>query len=97
MAAIHLLEHFTDDQLPAALANLLEVTAHRLVIAVPYESETQSFYGHQQVFTPTTLRRWGQWCIERLGGGRYLYEEVSGGFLVIERPGQTPANPWSPA
>jgi hypothetical protein len=64
--------------------SLLEVTAHRLIIAVPYEPEMQSLYGHKQLFNPEKLRSLGEWCVEYLGGGRFLYEEASGGLLMIE-------------
>jgi len=86
VAAIHLLEHFTEQELPSALTHLLNVTAQRLLIAVPYEEEAQACYGHHQVFTQEKLHWWGNWCIDALGGtGRYWCEEVMGGFLIIER------------
>lgn len=66
------------------MKSLLEVTAHRLIIAVPYEPEMQSLYGHKQLFNPEKLRSLGEWCVEYLGGGRFLYEEASGGLLMIE-------------
>jgi 2-polyprenyl-3-methyl-5-hydroxy-6-metoxy-1,4-benzoquinol methylase len=83
VTAVHVLEHLPEDRLPAALANLLRVTAGRLVVAVPYEETAQPLYGHEQVFTPEKLRRWGSWCVER-GGGRSWCEDVSGGLLVVE-------------
>jgi hypothetical protein len=43
---IHLLEHLTKAELPMALSHLLQVTTHRLIIAVPYEQEVQPLYGH---------------------------------------------------
>lgn len=86
VTAIHLLEHVSEDELPVALTNLLQVMTKRLIIAVPYEKQIQSFYGHQQKFIPEKLHRWGQWCVEQLDGtGRYWYEEVMGGLLVVER------------
>jgi SAM-dependent methyltransferase len=85
VAAVHVLEHLTGAELPAALANLLRVTTGRLVAAVPYEAEVQPLYGHEQAFTPERLRALGQWCVGTLGGGRSWVEEVSGGLLVVER------------
>jgi SAM-dependent methyltransferase len=86
VTAIHLLEHLTEEELPAALDHLLQVTAQRLIIAVPYEKELQSLYGHQQQFTPEKLHEWGRWCVAKLGGtGRYWVEEMMGGLLVVER------------
>lgn len=85
VTAIHLLEHLTEAELPVALLHLLQVTAKRLLIAVPYEEKVQPLYGHQQAFTPEKLHFWGNWCVERLGGGRYWCEEVMGGLLVVDR------------
>lgn len=85
VTAIHLLEHLTEQQLPVALAHLLEVTSHRLIVAVPYEETPQANYGHVQRFTPQKLDQWGHWCRERLNGhGRYWCEDVAGGMLIIE-------------
>jgi SAM-dependent methyltransferase len=85
VTAVHVLEHFTDAQLPVAVANLLRVTARRLIVAVPYEEEVQPLYGHEQRFTPERLRALGAWCVETAGGGEFSCEEVSGGLLVVDR------------
>ncbi len=58
VTAIHLLEHLSEQQLPAALLRLLQVTHHRLLIAVPYEEQPTLAYGHAQVFTPAKLETW---------------------------------------
>jgi SAM-dependent methyltransferase len=89
VTALHLLEHLTEEELPIALTHLLAVTAHRLLIAVPYEETVQSLYGHHQVFTPDTLRQWGVWCVAALDGAATSWcEEVKGGLLIIERKGE---------
>ena len=86
VTAIHLLEHLPEEQLSLALEQLLHVTRHRLMAAVPYEAEPTRAYGHAQVFTREKLERWGKWCIESMGGtGRYWCEEVAGGLLVVDR------------
>jgi SAM-dependent methyltransferase len=85
VTAVHLLEHLEEDDLPAALANLLAAAARRLVVAVPYEDPVQPLYGHRQVCTPEKLRTWGRWCVERLGAGAFRCEEVWGGLLVLDR------------
>jgi SAM-dependent methyltransferase len=86
VTAIHLLEHLTEQDMPVALTHLLQVTDKRLIVAVPYEEEAQGLYGHYQIFTAEKLHSWGNWCIEQLqGNGRYWYEEVMGGMLIIER------------
>lgn len=85
--AIHLLEHLPEQELPVALAHLLQTTAKRLLIAVPYEETVQPLYGHHQAFTPEKLHTWGKWCVERLGeNSRYWCEDLMGGLLVVERP-----------
>ncbi len=87
VSAIHILEHFADIEMYRVLTNLLQLTLHRLIIAVPYEQgEPEAAYGHAQLFTPNKLEAVGQWCLEQLGGqGTMVYEECAGGLLLIER------------
>jgi SAM-dependent methyltransferase len=80
VTAVHVLEHLADDELPLAFGHLLDVTARRLIVAVPYEAAPQPLYGHRQVFTAEKLRAWGE-----RSGGTWTCEDVSGGFLVIDR------------
>lgn len=90
VTAVHLLEHLAEPEVPVALANLLAVTARRLVVSVPYEDPVEPLYGHRQAFTPARLREWGRWCVRTPGGGRAWCEEVAGGLLVVERPRRLP-------
>lgn len=84
--AIHVLEHLAEQELPAALAHLLQATSKRLLIAVPYEEKVQPLYGHHQAFTLEKLHVWGKWCVERLGeNSRYWCEDLMGGLLVVDR------------
>jgi len=85
VTAVHVLEHLAEDELPPALANLLAVTGRRLIVAVPYEEPPRRLYGHRQAFTPEKLGAWGEWCAVTLGGGRWVCEDVGGGFLVVDR------------
>jgi 2-polyprenyl-3-methyl-5-hydroxy-6-metoxy-1,4-benzoquinol methylase len=85
VTAIHLLEHLTEDELPLALIHMLQASARRMIIAVPYEEKMELLYGHQQVFTREKLLSWGRWCIDEMGGGNYWCEQVMGGMLVVER------------
>jgi 2-polyprenyl-3-methyl-5-hydroxy-6-metoxy-1,4-benzoquinol methylase len=86
VTAIHLLEHLPEAQLPLAFQHLLQVTRHRLMVAVPYETNATKAYGHEHVFTKETLEHWGQWCVEALdGAARFWCENVAGGLLVIDR------------
>jgi len=65
------------------------VTAHRLIVAVPYEEGQPSpAYDHKQLFTRDRLEAVGAWCIEQLhGAARMWYEGIAppGGLLLIER------------
>lgn len=87
VTALHVLEHFTEEDMYRVLANLLQVTAHRLIFAVPYESgEPTQAYDHKQLFNRTKLEMVGEWCIKQLqGAGRMWYEDLAGGLLLIER------------
>jgi SAM-dependent methyltransferase len=86
VTAMHLLEHLPEEDMPTALDHLLRVTKKRLLIAVPYEEQVQALYGHYQAFTPEKLHQWGKWCVETFEGkGRYWYEELMGGLLIVER------------
>ena len=80
------MEHLPQAQLALAFQHLLQVTRHRLVIAVPYEAEATRAYGHENVFTRETLEHWGEWGVESFDEvGRFWCEDVAGGLLVIDR------------
>lgn len=88
--AVHLLEHIPERDLSIAFTHLLQLTAKRLIIAVPYEQQAIAIYGHEHVFNKEKLQQWGKWCLKTLqGAGRFWCEDVAGGMLIIERsPGQ---------
>jgi SAM-dependent methyltransferase len=87
VTAIHLLEHFPESEMYRVLTNLLQLTSHRLIIAVPYEQgEPEVAYGHEQLFSRDKLEAVGQWCLQQLGGQcRIAYEACAGCLLLIER------------
>jgi SAM-dependent methyltransferase len=89
VTALHVLEHFTEAQMYHVMANLLKVTAHRLIAAVPYElGEPSLAYDHKQLFTQAKLEAVGKWGIEQLqGAARMWYEDIAptGGLLLLER------------
>ncbi len=87
VVALHVLEHFTEVDSYRVLANLLAVTAQRLIVAVPYEEgEPEQVYGHLQLFSPSKLKAVGEWCVQQLAGAaRMQYEDCVDGLLVIER------------
>ncbi len=85
VAALHVLEHIPERNLPLALTHLLQMTAKRLIIAVPYEQQATAIYGHEHVFNKEKLQQLGKWCLETLGGaGRFWCEDVAGGMLIVE-------------
>ncbi|MBA2677666.1 MAG: class I SAM-dependent methyltransferase [Ktedonobacteraceae bacterium] len=92
VTALHVLEHFSEDDMYRVLTNLLRVTSHRLILAVPYEHEhdrpkkPEVAYGHQQFFSRAKLEAVGEWCLQQLqGAGRVWHEDFIGGLLLIER------------
>ncbi len=89
VTALHVLEHFTEEEMYHVLANLLNVTAHRLIAAVPFEEgEPSPEYDHKQLFTRAKLEAVGAWCIQHLGGNaRMWYEDIprGAGLLLVER------------
>lgn len=89
VTALHVLEHFTEEEMYRVLTNLLHVTMHRFIVAVPYECEKPTLaYDHKQLFTQSKLETVGTWCIKQLNGAaRLWYEGISpvGGLLLLER------------
>jgi SAM-dependent methyltransferase len=87
VVALHVLEHFTEADTYRVLANLLAVTAQRLIVAVPYEEgKPEQVYGHLQLFSRPKLKAMGEWCIQQLAGAaRIQYEDCVDGLLIIER------------
>jgi SAM-dependent methyltransferase len=87
VTALHVLEHFTEEDMFRVLTNLLTVMSHRLILAVPFEKGTPEVaYEHKQLFSRTKLEEVGSWCIKQLqGAGRMWCEDLAGGLLLVER------------
>ena len=88
VTALHVLEHFSEAEMYRVLTNLLQVTAHRLICAVPYEGEPSRAFDHKQLFTRQKLEAVGAWCLEQMQGkARMWYEDLprETGLLLIER------------
>ena len=91
VTALHVLEHFTEAEMYRGLANLLQVTSHRLICAVPYEGEPSQAFDHKQLFTREKLEAVGAWCLKQVQGkARMWYEDLprQTGLLLIERLAQ---------
>lgn len=83
---LHVLEHFSEADMYRVLANLLPLTARRLIIAVPFEAgEPEPIYGHLQLFSQEKLATVGRWCLTHWQRGTMHYEECAGGLLYIDR------------
>ena len=83
---LHVLEHFTEQQMYQVLTHILKLVSQRLIIAVPYEAvEPEVIYDHKQLFSEKKLEIVGQWCIEQLKTGQTHYEYCEGGLLIISR------------
>lgn len=88
VTALHVLEHFTENDMYRVLDNLLCLTKQHLIIAVPYEETPTAAYDHLQCFSRTQLEQVGKWCVERLGGaGQFWCEDrgEAGNLLLIEK------------
>ena len=86
MTAISVIEHFPEAEMYRVLANLLAVTARRLILIVPYEWEPSVVYGHEQIFSSEKLEALGHWCLRQWEeGGRIWVEDCVGGLLLVER------------
>jgi len=87
VTALHVLEHFNEDDMYQVLKNLLDITKQRLIVAVPYEKDTpEVIYGHKQLFSQAKLEAIGNWCLQQWHGeGTMRYEDCADGLLVVER------------
>lgn len=84
---LHVLEHFTEEEMYRVLTNLLPVVTQQIIIAVPYENdEPEAIYGHKQLFSRSRLEAVGLWCLQNWGGqGRMRYEDCADGLIILER------------
>jgi SAM-dependent methyltransferase len=86
VTALAMLEHFSETEMYRVLTNLLQITAQRLIVTVPYEQEAETIYEHKQLFTHEKLEAVGRWCLQTLDGkGRMWCEECDGGLLLVEK------------
>lgn len=86
VTALHVLEHFIEEDMYRVLDHLLRITSQKLILAVPYEQgKPEPAYGHHQCFTQETLEAVGRWCLQQWGRGSLYYEDCAGGLLMLER------------
>lgn len=80
VTAIHLLEHLDQEHGAAVVAEALRLARRRVVIAVPFEAECTTAYGHVRTFGAPDLRTMGE-----ASGVSWRIEEHHGGWLVLEK------------
>jgi ubiquinone/menaquinone biosynthesis C-methylase UbiE len=80
VTAIHLLEHLEPDHGEAVLAEALRLARSRVIIAVPFETEPDTAFGHVRTFDLDTLDALG-----RATALSYQVAEHHGGWLIVER------------
>jgi SAM-dependent methyltransferase len=77
--AVHLLEHLPPGLDAVVLAEMLRVARRRVVVAVPFEEESNPTWGHVRTFDLSALDALGA------GTGRpYRVGEHHGGWLVVD-------------
>ena len=81
VTAIHLLEHLTAAETERAMRNLWALTRRRLIVAVPFEREPDTRYGHRQIFDERSLRELGR---QTTADCRFFTHH--GGWIVLDRP-----------
>lgn len=77
---IHLLEHLDEPACAAVLSEALRLAASRVIVAVPFEDEPATVFGHVRCYDTEALRRLGQ-----VPGWRTSVSEHHGGWLVLDR------------
>ncbi|MBZ4016559.1 mycofactocin oligosaccharide methyltransferase MftM [Streptomyces purpurogeneiscleroticus] len=79
VTVIHVLEHLDPQHGDAVLDEALRLARRRVVVAVPYEDEPTSAYGHIQCFDEKQLHRLG-----RRTGRPFTASSYHGGWLVLD-------------
>ncbi|MGB2718188.1 MAG: mycofactocin oligosaccharide methyltransferase MftM [Rhodococcus sp. (in: high G+C Gram-positive bacteria)] len=80
VTALHLLEHVDADTGFRIVTEALRIARSRVVIAVPFETETTACHGHVRTFDGAALVELG-----RSTGAQFQTAEHHGGWLVIDK------------
>ena len=70
----------------ALISEATRIARHRVVVAVPYETQPTRLFGHLRTINAGQLRKLGAGS-----GWDYRVYEHHGGWLVLDRPGSGPA------
>ncbi|MGF0309198.1 mycofactocin oligosaccharide methyltransferase MftM [Rhodococcus sp. IEGM1428] len=80
VTALHLLEHVDAETGSRIVAEALRIARRRVVVAVPFETETTACHGHIRTFDEASLVELG-----RSSGAQFETSEHHGGWLVIDK------------
>ncbi|KQU59141.1 SAM-dependent methyltransferase [Rhodococcus sp. Leaf278] len=80
VTALHLLEHVDAETGSRIMAEALRIARIRVVVAVPYETETTTCHGHVRTFDRAALIELG-----RSTDARFQTSEHHGGWLVVDK------------
>ncbi|MDV6264343.1 mycofactocin oligosaccharide methyltransferase MftM [Rhodococcoides yunnanense] len=80
VTALHLLEHVDAATGARIVAEALRIARRRVVVAVPFETETTACHGHIRTFDEAALTELG-----RSSGAHVETSEHHGGWLVIDK------------
>ncbi|WP_128646011.1 mycofactocin oligosaccharide methyltransferase MftM [Rhodococcus sp. BS-15] len=80
VTALHLLEHVDAETGSRIITEALRIARIRVVVAVPYETQTTTCHGHVRTFDRAALIELG-----RSTGARFLTSEHHGGWLVVDK------------
>ncbi len=85
VTALHLIEHLTPELASAVVDEALRLARRRVVIAVPFEDEPRTCYGHVQRFDLHTLHALATNVCAKNPGITATVSEFHGGWLVLDR------------
>lgn len=83
--SIHLLEHLDEADAMLAVDELLRTCRERAIVAVPFEKELTTAFGHVRRFDLATLRDLGDEYRGRHGVTRVSVTEHHGGWIVLDK------------
>ncbi|HPX38428.1 MAG TPA: mycofactocin oligosaccharide methyltransferase MftM [Mycobacterium sp.] len=85
VTALHLIEHLPPESSDAVIDEAVRLARHRVVIAVPFEAEPVTCYGHVQRFGCEELDGLARRLCHRHPELRATVTEHHGGWLVLDR------------
>lgn len=87
VTALHLIEHLPPEASVAVVTEAMRLARRRVIVAVPFEDEPTTCYGHVQRFDTGTLGELAHRVCGDLPGWHATVTEHHGGWLVLDRAG----------